>query len=327
MRNRPDRGGTGHRRYGPVGTALGHQRRHQLGPCREALGPYLADHRAGDPLDHQRPGWAGVGGQQPAVGTHRGVQHPAGAVAGLGDPADLGEQDLGGGLVRGDAYGIWVDRTGQPRDQPVMLVVGRSGLGLPTTQPVHDAWEYERARDQHQRHRGCRLSHVSVAEQAPSLGLPEFREGEPVTVTHGLITITTRVQDHMAHVTLRISGHALAPDETWQSLGQYPYRPVHTGHMVVSETATGGAWASGLRLDPSSVYIVHIYAKGRTDSRERWQAAMDRGEYGTRERFEEYLAVFVPTGRQQPPTAPSRVASRSMRQADVPRTGPICPGS
>ena len=31
MRNRPDRDGTGHRRYRPDGAALGHQRLHQLG--------------------------------------------------------------------------------------------------------------------------------------------------------------------------------------------------------------------------------------------------------------------------------------------------------
>ena len=30
-------------RYRPVGAALGHQRRHQPGPCREALDPQLAD--------------------------------------------------------------------------------------------------------------------------------------------------------------------------------------------------------------------------------------------------------------------------------------------
>jgi hypothetical protein len=64
MTDRPDRGGTGHRRYRPIGAALGHQRLHQLGPRREALGPYLADRRAGGRLDHQRPGRAGVGGQQ-----------------------------------------------------------------------------------------------------------------------------------------------------------------------------------------------------------------------------------------------------------------------
>lgn len=54
----PATGGTGHRRYRPVGAALGHQRRPQLGIPREALGPYpyLADRRAGDRLDHQRPG-------------------------------------------------------------------------------------------------------------------------------------------------------------------------------------------------------------------------------------------------------------------------------
>jgi hypothetical protein len=34
MHNRPDRAGTGHRRYRPVGTALGHQRLH---PLRETL--------------------------------------------------------------------------------------------------------------------------------------------------------------------------------------------------------------------------------------------------------------------------------------------------
>lgn len=34
----PDRDGTGHRRYQPVGAALSHQRLHQLGPRREAAG-------------------------------------------------------------------------------------------------------------------------------------------------------------------------------------------------------------------------------------------------------------------------------------------------
>jgi hypothetical protein len=52
MHNRPDRGGTSHRRYRPVGAALGHQHLHQLGPRREALGPHLADRRAGDRLEH-----------------------------------------------------------------------------------------------------------------------------------------------------------------------------------------------------------------------------------------------------------------------------------
>jgi hypothetical protein len=39
MHNRPDRGGTGHRRYRPVGAALGHQRLHQLGDPRSGHPP------------------------------------------------------------------------------------------------------------------------------------------------------------------------------------------------------------------------------------------------------------------------------------------------
>ena len=46
MHNRPDRSGTGHRRYRPVGAALGHQRLHQLGDPRSGHPPNLA-HQCG----------------------------------------------------------------------------------------------------------------------------------------------------------------------------------------------------------------------------------------------------------------------------------------
>ncbi|MFD7281173.1 hypothetical protein ACFV80_30030, partial [Streptomyces sp. NPDC059862] len=61
-----------------------------------------------------------------------------------------------------------------------------------------------------------------------------------------------------------------------------------------------------LQLDPHTVYTTYIFTRGRADSREQWQAAMDREEWGAGldGGFEAYLVVFVPTASQQAPAPP-----------------------
>ncbi|MBC9727062.1 hypothetical protein [Streptomyces sp. TRM68367] len=46
---------------GQIAELLGHQRLHQLGPRRKALGPHLADRRAGDRAPPRPAGTAGLG--------------------------------------------------------------------------------------------------------------------------------------------------------------------------------------------------------------------------------------------------------------------------
>ncbi|WP_329404213.1 hypothetical protein [Streptomyces melanogenes] len=102
----------------------------------------------------------------------------------------------------------------------------------------------------------------------------------------------------------------------WQLLGKWPYQPVSGGRMSISGPTTSPAvpaacWLTGgrghapdLQLDPASTYTVHVYAKGRQDSRARYEAAMDREEWGLHEGFEDYVVAFVPTGQQVRPRRP-----------------------
>jgi hypothetical protein len=79
----PAIGGTGRSGRRSATSAL-----HQLGPRREALGPYLADRGADDRLDHQCPGRAGVGGQQPAVAEARTQPLAPAGIPIRGEPRD-----------------------------------------------------------------------------------------------------------------------------------------------------------------------------------------------------------------------------------------------
>ena len=147
-------------------------------------------------------------------------------------------------------------------------------------------------------------SHFYIAEQIESF---DFSTGGPVFVHPGQITVFSRVQTHRVPVTLEIAGEPHAVGEGWELLGSYPYRPVRDGRMTLSAPSPGAS-PEKLQLETGTVYSVHIYAKGRRDSLERWDAAMARGDYGVDTGFEEYLAVFTPTGSQQPPavSAPER---------------------
>ncbi|MEV7526796.1 hypothetical protein [Streptomyces sp. NPDC091371] len=141
--------------------------------------------------------------------------------------------------------------------------------------------------------------------------IPDFRTDEPVIITPGQLTIVSRVQSHDAWVTLILTDVApVQQPEQWQLLGMRPYQPVSGGRMGIFGPTTGPAapaagWLTGghgddqaLQLDPATIYTVHVYAKGRQDSRARHEAAMAREEWGLHEGFEDYVAAFIPTGQQ-----------------------------
>ncbi|MFD9519623.1 hypothetical protein [Streptomyces sp. NPDC059979] len=163
---------------------------------------------------------------------------------------------------------------------------------------------------------GVAYSHFYIAEHVEegaesADNLPDFHTDEPVIVTPGMLTIVSCVQEHDAWVTLMVAeAEPVQQTEQWQSLGSWPYRPVHRGRMGISGPTTGPAvpalgWLPGsqgyappLTLHPATIYTVHVYARGREDSRARYEAAMVREEWGLREGFEDYVAIFIPAGEQ-----------------------------
>ncbi|GGN79233.1 hypothetical protein GCM10011579_063390 [Streptomyces albiflavescens] len=54
-----------------------------------------------------------------------------------------------------------------------------------------------------------------------------------------------------------------------------------------------------VRSGPPKVYTVLVCAKGRQDSRSRYEAAMERDEWGLRAGFEDYVIVFIPAEGQR----------------------------
>ncbi|MFD6889253.1 hypothetical protein [Streptomyces sp. NPDC059957] len=159
-------------------------------------------------------------------------------------------------------------------------------------------------------------SHFSIAEHESVDNLPDFHTDEPVIITPGRLTIVSCVQEHDAWVTLMVAeAEPVQQTEQWQSLGSWPYRPVHGGLMGISGPTTGPAvpawgwlpgsqgYAPALTLDPTTIYTVHVYARGREDSRARYEAAMVREEWDRRVGFEDYVAVFIPAEEQAPGAA------------------------
>ncbi|WP_031155644.1 hypothetical protein [Streptomyces xanthophaeus] len=164
-------------------------------------------------------------------------------------------------------------------------------------------------------------SHFYIAEHveegAESVdNLPDFHTDEPVIVTRGMLTIVSCVQEPDAWVTLMVAeAEPVQQTEQWQSLGSWPYQPVHRGRMGISGPTTGPVvpalgWLPGsqgyaptLALHPATIYTVHVYARGREDSRARYEAARVREKSGLREGFEDYVALFIPAGERAPRAA------------------------
>ena len=162
-------------------------------------------------------------------------------------------------------------------------------------------------------------SHFYISEHVEAgfdstVQAPDFRTNDPVILTPGQLTIVSHVQSHDAWVTLVLSEvEPVQQTEQWQLLGKWPYPPMYGGRMGISGPTTGPAmpamgWLSGgqrddrsLTLDPATVYTVHVYARGRQDSRARYEAAMEREEWGIHEGFEDYVVVFIPAGQQTKP--------------------------
>lgn len=170
-------------------------------------------------------------------------------------------------------------------------------------------------------------SHFSVGE-APEPGFEriegkvDFGTEDPVIMAPGEIVIVSRVQEHLVPVTLAVvkeGEHALptGPGDEWMLVGAGVFRPIYAGLMRVSGPTTGLAVPAvaparlygldvepgepSITLDPAVVYEVKVYAQGWEDSAERFDAAMEREEWGAGEGFEAYAVVFRPDGTQQPP--------------------------
>ncbi|MGW2233480.1 hypothetical protein [Streptomyces sp. NPDC001759] len=160
---------------------------------------------------------------------------------------------------------------------------------------------------------------------------PEFQTAEPVVADPGHLVVTSRVQEHSAPVVLAVNDQLdEAPGPAWTLLASVEYKPVYTGRMAVFDTMNGPARPAresvevfGLQaqpgepfmaLDPSRTYRAQVWSQGRSDSRERFDAAMEREEWGVHEGFEAYVIVFVPSGTQERPT-PSEAGSRRERLA------------
>ncbi|MGW7031448.1 hypothetical protein ACWGFX_30350, partial [Streptomyces xanthophaeus] len=99
-------------------------------------------------------------------------------------------------------------------------------------------------------------SHFYIAEHveegAESVdNLPDFHTDEPVIVTRGMLTIVSCVQEHDAWVTLMVAeAEPVQQTEQWQSLGSWPYRPVHRGRMGISGVASVWRTSGDLGLHP-----------------------------------------------------------------------------
>lgn len=138
--------------------------------------------------------------------------------------------------------------------------------------------------------------------------LPDFHTDDPVILTPGQLTVISNVQSHEAWVTLMLAQtEPVQQLQDWELLGICTYQPLAGGQMSIWGPATGPAapaagWLTGgqgdapaLHLDPASIFRVHVYAKGRRDSRARQDAAMHRKEW-VHEGLESYAAVFIPAG-------------------------------
>ncbi|MGW6061655.1 hypothetical protein [Streptomyces sp. NPDC055189] len=148
-------------------------------------------------------------------------------------------------------------------------------------------------------------SRFYIVEQGPEPDLPEPDYlAKKVTRHPGQITVVSRVQNHTAHVTLKMTDRAAAPEEDgWQLLSTSDYHPVHKGVMAVSDggyplqgiSADMDLRPSELHLDPAKTYRVHIYAHGRADSAERRAAAAEAQDWmKSMSGLERYYVLFVP---------------------------------
>ncbi|MFD4976248.1 hypothetical protein [Streptomyces sp. NPDC058424] len=105
----------------------------------------------------------------------------------------------------------------------------------------------------------------------------------------------------------------------WEGVSTLIRRRTEDTRNGVASPASGPVEAFGqsiepgepaIDLDPSHVYRVQVWARGREDSRERHEEAMQRGAWGASEGFEEYAVVFTSAGEQEAPVPSGEVGLR-----------------
>ncbi|MFF4827957.1 hypothetical protein ACFY20_34210 [Streptomyces sp. NPDC001312] len=162
----------------------------------------------------------------------------------------------------------------------------------------------------------------------------DFSTPEPVIVVPGQIVVVSRVRTHRAPVVLAAAaeGEEPVPGDGWQMVATKSYAPVYAGRMFACDTMNGPASPApepvevfgqrinpgepAIDLDSSRVYRVQVWARGREDSRERHEEAMEREEWGASEGFEAYAVAFTPQRKQEPPVPRNedRLRERFARQ-------------
>ncbi|WP_158939434.1 hypothetical protein [Streptomyces sp. NRRL S-87] len=184
------------------------------------------------------------------------------------------------------------------------------------------------------------FAHFDVGEAAeegfePNGELPDFDAGRDVIPSAGCLTIVSRVQDHEACVALALSDSPGTPaGEGWELLDSLSYRPVYGGRLEVWGPTSGAAspaaspmvvWGQAvapgepvLELDPGRTYGVQVWAQGRHDAAERFDAALRAGADALHQGLEAYVIVFTPDGHQE---APRPRPALTRRERSVARHG------
>jgi hypothetical protein len=156
---------------------------------------------------------------------------------------------------------------------------------------------------------------------------PDFQSEQPVVAVPGQVVVTSRVQEHTAPVALAVSDREDdTPGPGWALVGSVDYQPVYSGRMAAIDTLNGPAGPADesievfgqqadpgqpfVVLDPSRTYRAQVWSQGRSDSRERFDAGMQRHEGRSSDGFETYVIVFVPSGMQEPPVAAAEESRR-----------------
>lgn len=131
-----------------------------------------------------------------------------------------------------------------------------------------------------------------------------------VHVDDGTALFISNAQEHHATLTLLISDRKTERGgEGFALIGSWAFNS-HLGTMVLDTLSAGGA--VDFRLEPHTVYTMHVWRKGGETAQERFYGEL-RGST-PRTGLEEYLIEFVPSGPRSA-VVPGRT-SRSLPPVD-----------
>ncbi|MFI8951982.1 hypothetical protein ACIGO6_36505 [Streptomyces sp. NPDC053750] len=134
-----------------------------------------------------------------------------------------------------------------------------------------------------------------------------------VHVAEGTALFISNAQEHDATLTLQVSNRPSASvGEGFMLVGSWPFRS-YLGTLLLDTPNAGGSL--DFRLEPSSVYTMHVWCKGGESSQERFDGDL-RG-VTPKTALEDYLVEFVPSGSTHAVTP----ATQSRSHPPVDETG------